>query len=111
MKKYLLGSAFVALGLGFITSSATANGAPAANAGPVSDVFRVTKPELKITGEAMGVWHWFENSHPRGEKGLGTQFAIEDSQLTFQAIGRMDVWDHMFYDWLVAITGDTNETK
>lgn len=113
MKKYLLGTAVMALSLGFTISSAIANGTASkeSTSAAVSGI-RVTKPELTISGEAIGCYHWFDNSDTaRGEKGLGTLFAIEDSRLNFQATGRMDVLDHMFYDWLLGITGDTNETK
>ncbi len=106
MKKYLLGTAATLLVLG--VSGLTID---SANAG--ADPKGVA-PTLKISGNATGTFHWYENSkNARGEKGYGTVFALEDSRLNFQATGRMaEGWTgESFYDWLIGFTGDTAEEQ
>jgi hypothetical protein len=109
MKKNLLGTAATLLAIGL--SGATIE---SALAGGSKDEPGGTGPALKITGNATATYHWFDNSpSARGEKSLGTYFAIEDSRLDFRATGRMDTgWtDQTFWDWLIGFTGDTAESR
>lgn len=112
MKRYLLGAAVIALAMGaggLSVQPAVAKEKPGGIA-----------PSLQITGNATFTYHWFKNQEaarniPGGpdEFGLGSLFAVEDSNLYFNATGRMDNgWtDQTFYDWLLNFTGDTNENK
>ncbi len=101
MKKFLLGSAAlgVVMGMGLFAEAAEAKVA--------------TKPALKISGRVTASAHIFSNKDDpnnggaKDEKGYGTHFAMEDSRLNFDVIGRMDWLGQMFYDWRLGITGDT----
>ncbi|MEN8236068.1 MAG: porin [Pseudomonadota bacterium] len=101
MRNFLLGSAAlgVVMGFGLFADAAEAR--------------KATKPALKVSGRATATYHIFSNKDDpslgggKGEKGYGSHFAMEDSRLNFDVIGRMDWLGQMFYDWRLGITGDT----
>lgn len=100
MKKFLLGSAAlgVVMGFGLLADAAEAK--------------KATRPALKIGGRVTASAHIFSNKDDsnfagKDEKGYGTHFAMEDSRLNFDVIGRFDWLGQMFYDWRLGITGDT----
>lgn len=111
MKTNLIGTAALALALSVVGPNVGQ-----ANAGEKPGGIA---PKLVITGNATATYHWYKNSGVArttpiwDEFGYGTLFAIEDSNLYFNATGRMDNgWtDQTFYDWLLNFTGNTAETK
>lgn len=98
MKKFLLTSTAVAITLGL-----TAFAAPEAQA--KSDGKR---PVLRISGSAIPTAYFFENSKPKGEKGGGAHFSVNDGSIKFNVLGRADSFGQFYYDWLVGLSPSTN---
>ena len=96
MKKFLLGSTALAIGLSF----------SAAQAALVEKT-----PRLVLSGETSGNVYVFKNARreENGGRGNGHHMAVEDSRLNFDVMGKADGLGGLEYSFLIGLSGNTEK--